>query len=161
MSAVQQVIMAVGTSVLLPSNLFAAADALSYGSQIASASVRLDLLTNGTLSLEYSAQGTIQDPSFPQEEQYTWLVGGLSNLFSVRMRLTSGQFSPGSAAVDTWLPITGDHFWYLQSISSTFALTIGRSFTGVLEIAYSDNLTNILAQSSVNFNTFAETETFN
>jgi hypothetical protein len=160
MGAVQQVLMAAGTSIFLPSDLFAAAEALSYDSQVASATVNLNFYTNGTLTLDYNARGTERTPGFDQFEQYNWLVGGLSNLYSVRMRRTFGQFSPGSAAVDTWLPITSDRFWYLQSISSTFALTIGRSFTGVLEIAFSDNLTNILAQSSVNFSAFAETVTF-
>lgn len=160
MAAIQQVLMAVGTSILLPSNLFASAEALSYGSQVASATVNLDFYTNGTLNLDYYARGTERTPGFDQFEQHTWLVGGLSNLYSLRMRRISGEFSPGSAAVDTWLPITSDRFWYLSSISTSFAPTNGRSFTGVLEIAFSDNLTNILAQSSVNFSTFAETVTF-
>jgi hypothetical protein len=158
MAAIQQVLMAVGTSISLPANLIANVTAESYNNQTSSASVSLDFLTNGTLSLEYNAQGTLQDPAFAQFEQYTWLVGGTSSLFSVRMRRTSGAFSPGSAAVDTWLPITSDLFWYLLSNSNSFTPSNGRSFTGVLELAYTNNLTNILAQSNINFSTFALTQ---
>lgn len=159
MAAIQQVLMAVGTSVFLPANLNAFASAESYNDEPASAIVNLDLEATGILTLDYNANGTLQDPAFAQFEQYTWLVGGSSSLFSVRLRRTSGSaFSPGSAAIDTWLPVSTGHSWYILSSSNSFQPSNGKAVTGVLEIAFTNNLTNILAQSNINFSTSAFTQ---
>lgn len=159
MAAIQQVLMAVGTSVFLPSSLFAAAEAISYFDEPASSIVNLDLEASGILTLDYNANGTVQNPTFAQFEQYRWLNGGASSLFSVRLRRTSGNtFSPGSAAVDTWLPASTGQSWYLLSSSNSFQPFNGKALTGVLEIAFTNNLTNILAQSDINFSTSALTQ---
>jgi len=153
MAAIQQVLMAVGTSVFLPASLNAFASAESYNDEPASAIVNLDLEATGILT------GTLQEPAFAQFEQYTWLVGGSSSLFSVRLRRTSGSaFSPGSAAIDTWLPVSTGHSWYILSSSNNFQPFNSKAVTGVLEIAFTNNLTNILAQSDINFSTSASTQ---
>jgi hypothetical protein len=159
MAAIQQVLMAVGTSVFLPSSLFAAADAISYFDEPASSIVILQLQSNGTLSLEYNANGTVQDPTFPQSEVSRWLVGGSSSLFSVRLRRISGSsFSPGSSAIDTWLPASTGLSWNILSSSNSFQPSNSKGILGVLEIAFTNNLTNILAQSDINFSTSALTQ---
>jgi hypothetical protein len=159
MAAIQQILMAVGTSVSLPASLFAAASGEGYNDEAASAIVSLDLESSGILSLEYNANGTIADPAFPQFDQYNWLVGGSSSLFSVRMRQTSGStFSPGSTAVNTWLPVDTGRSWYILSSSNSFQRFNSKALTAVLEIAYTNNLTNILAQSNINFSTSALTQ---
>jgi hypothetical protein len=159
MAAIQQILMAVGTSVFLPSSLIASAIGESYADQAASAGVSLNLSTNGILQLVYSANGTLQDPSFPVTEQFRWLVGGSSTLFSVRMRKISGSaFSFGSAAIDTWIPITTSLNWNIISSSNSFQPFNSKAVTAVLEIAFSNNLTNILAQSNISFSTSASTQ---
>lgn len=159
MAAIQQVLMAVGTSILLPSDLFANASAESFNDENASCIVFLNFNVDGTLVLEYNANGTLQDPPFPVTENYTWRVGGSSSLYSVRMRRISGSaFSFGSAAVDTWIPITTDLNWNLISSTTRSQPFNSKVFLGVLEIAYSNNLTNILAQSNINFSTSASTQ---
>lgn len=159
MAAIQQVLMAVGTSVFLPSSLIAAADAISYFDEPASSIVILQLEANGTLSLEYNANGTVQDPTFPQSEVSRWLVGGASSLFSVRLRRTSGSaFSPGSSAIDTWLPASTRQSWNILSSSDRVQPSNSKGIIGVLEIAFTNNLTNILAQSNINFSTSALTQ---
>jgi hypothetical protein len=159
MGAVQQVLMAVGTSVFLPSNLIADASGESYSDEAASAGVTLSLGTNGTLLLEYSASGTLQTPSFPVSEQYTWLIGGSPALYSVRMRKILGNnFTSGSAAIDTWIPVTSSLDWYMLSSSSIFQPYNANAITAVLELAYTNNLTNILAQCNISFSTLASTQ---
>lgn len=159
MAAVQQVLMAVGTSVFLPSSLIAAASGESYNDDFASASISLFLRTNGTLLFEYSANGTLQDPPFPVSEESNWLVGGTSSLFSARMRRISGSaFLVGSSAINTWLPITSELNWNLVSSSSSSQRFDSKAVTAVLEIAFTNNLTNILAQSNISFSTLASTQ---
>ena len=163
MGAIQQVLMAVGTSVFLPpviaSELQTAviASGIGYNDASASASIDLRLSTSGSLSLEYSASGTSKDPGFPVSENWTWLVGGTASLYSVRMRKTSG--SPfGPSAVNAWIPITADLQWRIDSASNSSQTSEIQAVTAVLEIAFTNNLANILAQSSINFQTSAETE---
>lgn len=156
MAAVQQVLMAVGTTVSLPASL----TAYAYGDRFtdglgASAFARVTLRSIGTLILEYNANGDIQDPPFPVEENYSWLVGGSSSLFSARMRLTSGDpFSVASSAVNTWLPITSDLGWFIVSNARNGGFD-AKALTAVLEIAYTNNLVNILAQCNISMETTA------
>jgi hypothetical protein len=159
MGAIQQVLMAVGTSVFLPSSLIANPSGEGYSDEAASAAISLSLSTGGTLSLDYNASGTLQDPGFPVSEGYTWRVGGSSSLYSVRLRKTSGSsFNIGSAAVDQWLPINTDLTWNLISSSNSSQRFNQKALTGVLELAFTNNLTNILAQSDINFSTSASTQ---
>lgn len=159
MGAVQQVLMAVGTSVFLPSSLIANASGESYADEPASSIVILSISTSGSLLLQYNAIGTVQDPPFPQSEGYTWRVGGSSSLYSVRLRRTSGSsFSGGSTAIDTWVPMTTEQTWNLLSSSNSSQPFNSKAVTGVLEIAFTNNLTNILAQSNINFSTSAQTQ---
>jgi hypothetical protein len=159
MAAVQQILMAVGTSVFLPSSLIADASGESYSDEAASAGVTLSLGTNGILLLEYSASGTLQTPSFPVSEQYRWLVGGTSSLYSVKMtKILGNNFTSGSAAIDTWMPITSSLNWFLLSSSSIFQPYNSNAITAVLELAFTNNLTNILAQCNISFSTEASTQ---
>jgi hypothetical protein len=159
MSAVQQVLMAVGTSISLPVSLIANPSATSYNSEFASSGLSLTLTTSGSLFLLYSANGTEKDPDFPVSQENTWLVGGTSSLYSVRLRKTSGSsFDVGSSPVNTWIPITSTQAWYLNSNSNSFQPSNSKAVLGVLEIAFSNNLTNILAQSDISFSTFALTQ---
>lgn len=164
MAAVQQVLMAVGTSVSLPVSLLASASATSFGNDFgdtgnASAFARVTLGTAGILTLEYNANGEVKDPPFNVEENYTWRVGGTSSLYSVRMRKTSGStFSSGSSVIDTWLPISTDHAWFILSASSSSQPgPDSKAVIAVLEIAYTNNLTNILAQCDISMDTTATT----
>ncbi len=156
MAAIQQVLMAVGTSVSLPSSLTASATGERFTDFLgASAFARVTLGSAGILTLEYNANGDFQDPPFPVEENYTWLVGGSSSLFSARMRRTSGNaFTAGSAAADTWLPVTSDLAWTLISNARNGGFD-SKALTAVLEIAYTNNLTNILAQCNISMDTTA------
>jgi hypothetical protein len=159
MGAVQQVLMAVGTSISLPANLSANPYAISYFSEEASSGLSLTLTTSGSLFLIYSANGTEKFPDFPVSQENTWLIGGSSSLYSVRLRKTSGSsFDFGSAAVNTWIPITSTQAWYLDSNSNIFQPSNSKAVTGVLEVAFSNNLTNILAQSDISFSTSALTQ---
>jgi hypothetical protein len=159
MAAIQQVLMAVGTSIFLPASLTANPNATSYNSEEASSGLSLTLTTSGSLFLIYSANGTEKFPDFPVSQEETWLVGGSSSLYSVRLRKTSGSsFDFGSAAVNTWIPITSTQAWYLDSNSNIFQPSNSKAILGVLEIAFTNNLTNILAQSDINFSTFALTQ---
>ncbi len=159
MSAIQQVLMAIVSSVFLPSDLIADASAESFSDQPASAVIVLGITAGGLLTLEYSASGTLPTPAFPVSEQYTWLVGGTSSLYSIRMRRTSGSsFSFGSTAIDTWVPMTTDRTWILQSASNSSQPFNSKAVTAVLELAYTNNLTNILAQSDITFSTSASTQ---
>jgi hypothetical protein len=157
MAAIQQILMAVGTSVSLPASLTASATGDSFSDfQGASAFARVTLGSAGNLTLEYNANGDFQDPPFPVEENYTWLVGGSSSLFSARMRRTSGSaFTAGSAAADTWLPITSDLAWTIISSARASGGFDSKALTAVLEIAYTNNLTNILAQCNISMDTTA------
>lgn len=161
MAAVQQVLMAVGTSVSLPASLFASAIGQSFGDfESASAFARVTIGTTGILTLEYNANGDYKDPGFPVEENYRWLVGGSSSLFSARMRRTSGNvFASGSNAADTWLPVTSALAWFIVSnTTSTGPQFDSKAVTAVLEIAYTNNLTNILAQCDISMDTNAESQ---
>lgn len=169
MGAIQQVLMAVGTSVFLPSSLFASASGESFGDfSNASAFARVTLGNAGILTLEYNANGDVQDPSFPVEENYTWRIGGSSSLYSVRMRKTSGSaFSAGSSDIDQWIPITTDLQWQLLSNASS-GISGGpgsdidsKALTAVLELAFTNNLTNILAQCNISMDTFASSQSGN
>lgn len=157
MSAIQQVLMAVGTSISLPASLVASASGERFSDfQGASAFARVTLGSAGILTLEYNANGDTQDPPFPVTENYTWLVGGNSSLFSTRMRRTSGSaFTAGSAAADTWLPVTSDLAWTLISNARAGGGFDSKALTAVLEIAYTNNLTNILAQCNISMDTTA------
>jgi hypothetical protein len=160
MSAVQQILFAVGTSVSLPSTLAADASSINYNGQSGSATIVLSLTTGGLLTLDYSAFGEVQLPQFPQSltPPYTWLINGTSSIYSVRMRVTSGgTFNPGSTAINSWVPLTSDRTWTLQAISSLSQTPSSDAVTAVLEIAYRNSLTNPLAQSAVTFTTLAET----
>lgn len=157
MAAIQQVLMAVGTSVSLPASLDAYASGISYTDfRGASAFARLTLSTTGVLTFLYNANGDVADPPFTVEENYNWLVGGSPGLFSARMRLTSGDsFTTGSAATGTWLPITSNLVWSLTSSARNGGYD-AKALTAVLEIAYTNNLVNILAQSNISMQTTAE-----
>jgi hypothetical protein len=159
MSAIQQVLFAVGTSVSLPSALAASPYSINYQGQSGSATIVLTLTTGGLLTLEYSAVGQERDPSSPQTNPtHTWLSNGTSNIYSVRMRVTSGgTFNLGSAAINTWVPLTSDRTWTLEATSSTSLPFSSDAVTAVLEIAYTNSLTTILAQSAVELSTSAET----
>lgn len=159
MAAVQQVLMAVGTSIRLPSSLVANPSAESYSDEPGSSAVVLYLNTDGSLVLEYNANGTLQEPPFPVAENYTWRVGGSSSLYSARMRRTSGNnFAPGSTSINTWNPITTNQMWSLLSFSNSFQRSDSKAVTAVLEIAFTNNLTNILAQCNISFSTSALTQ---
>ena len=168
MSAIQQVLLAIGSSVYLPPSLTASASGESFGEfSNASAFARITLGTAGILTHEYNATGDTIDPPFPGgvNETFTWLTGSSSSLFSARMRRTSGSaFTAGSSAANAWLPITSDLQWQLLSnasggISGLSGSDIdSKALTAVLEIAYTNNLTNILAQSNVSMSTFASSQ---
>ena len=166
MAAIQQVLMAVGTSVSLPASLFASATGESFGDfASASAFARVTIGTTGILTLEYNANGDYKEPGFPVEENFTWLVGGSSSLFSARMRRTSGSaFSSGSSPADTWLPVTSDLAWFIVSNTSGGITGLSgrdidsKAVTAVLEIAYTNNLTNILAQCDISMDTTASSQ---
>ena len=162
MSAIQQMLLAtmINTSVSLPSILIASADAQSYLDRPSNAEVSLDLNTNGTLLLSYSAVGDEINPLEPVSNQYTWLVGGRSNLFSVRMRTLSGtSFSTAfSSSSNTWLPVTSNLSWNIRSSSNAIRTFSIKDVSAVLEIAYTNNLTNIIAQSDIYFSTSASTQ---
>jgi hypothetical protein len=166
MSAIQQVLMAIGSSVFLPASLIADASGESFGEfSNASAFARVTLGTAGVLTLEYSANGDYKIPGFPVEENYNWLIGGSSSIFSARMRRTSGSaFTAGSSAINSWLPITSDLQWQLLSSASGGISGLSgndidsKAVTAVLEIAYTNNLTNILAQSNISMSTYASTQ---
>jgi hypothetical protein len=157
MAAIQQILMAVGTSVSLPASLTAVAFGERFQDFLgASAFARVTLGSAGILTLEYNANGDFQTPPFPVEENYTWLVGGNSSVFSARMRKTSGSsFTAGSAAIETWLPITSDLAWTLISNARGGGGFDADALTAVLEIAYTNNLTNILAQCNISMETTA------
>lgn len=155
MSAIQQVIMAAGTSVSLPASLDAFASGISYTDfRGASAFARLTLGSTGVLNFLYNANGDYTEPPFTVQEDYNWLVGGSSSLFSARMRLTSGDaFTIGTTG--TWLPITSNLVWSLTSSARNGGYD-AKALTAVLEIAYTNNLANILAQSNISMQTTAE-----
>lgn len=153
MASAQQILMSAGF-ILLPSSLEASAESTSYNAS-AFASVSLTLRTNGVLNLNYSATGTYPIPENPQTESYTWNVGGSTGL-SARMRLLSGIFNVGTT--DTWVPVTTDLLWGISSSANSGGGSEDfdyKEVQSVLEIAYTNNLTSILAQCNINFNTTA------
>lgn len=159
MAAVQQVLFSIGTSVSLPSSLSINASGESFAGQNAVAMINLTLRTNNLLNVNYSAEGDIREPAFPQQDEFRWLTGGSSNLYSARMRVLSGSFGGGSSSVNTWLPITSNLTWGILSTSDTNQPLDADSVTAVLEIAFSDSLDTILTASQINFNTQASTQT--
>ena len=157
MSAVQQLLFSTGSSVFLPSLLEVDASGLSFANQLASAGINLTLRTDRLLTLAYSANGDTRDPQFPRQDEYTWLTGGSASLYSVRMRLLTGAFAPGSSAVNTWLEVTSDRAWGIQSNSSSSTRAVNSAATAVLEIAFTSSLDTILATSNISFATAADT----
>ena len=157
MSALQQLLFSTGSSIFLPSLLDVEASGLSFANQPASAGISLTVRTDRLLTLAYSANGDTEDPPFPRQEEYTWLTGGSASLYSVRMRLLTGAFAVGSSAVDTWLAVTSNRAWSIQSNSSSSARSDTDAVTAVLEIAFTSSLGTILATSNISFATQADT----
>lgn len=151
-------------SVYLPSSLIIAARGTSAGGEAASSGVRLTLRTNGSLSVDYSANGNeTEDPSFPQEDLYTWLVGGSSSLYSAKMRILTGAFGDGAgnfglSAVNTWIPINSEQIWYVQANSNNSVPSGNRAVTAVFEIAFGSNPSTILASCNIDFRASALTQ---
>jgi hypothetical protein len=153
MASAQQVLMA-GGYVLLPSSLQASASGTSFSGP-ANAIVSLTLKTDGSLILNSSAIGNVRVPVTSETKSYTWIVGGDTGQLSARMRLLAGIFD-GSANTDEWVPITSDLVWFIGSFSSSqFGEPESDSVSAVLEIAFNNNLTSILAQCNINFETDA------
>jgi hypothetical protein len=151
MASAQQVLMA-GGYVLLPSSLQASASSTSFSGP-ASARVSLTLKTDGSLILNSSADGDF--PVTSETKSYTWIVGGAAGQLSARMRLLAGIFD-GSANTGEWVPITSDLEWFIESFSSSrFGEPESDFVSAVLEIAFNNNLTSILAQCNINFDTVA------
>jgi len=157
MSAIQQLLFSTGSSVFLPSLLGVEASGLSFANQPASAGINLTLRTDRLLTLAYSANGDTKDPAFPRQDEYTWLTGGSASIYSVRMRLLTGAFAAGSSAVNTWLEVTSNRAWSIQSNSSSFNRSDNDAATAVLEIAFTSSLDTILATSNISFATAADT----
>lgn len=164
MAAMQQVLLMGSGSVYLPSSLIIAARGTSAGDEAASSAVRLTLRTNGSLSIDYSANGNAtEDPTFPQEDLYAWLVGGSSSLYSAKMRILTGAFGDGAgnfglAAVNTWIPINSEQIWYVQANSNDSVPSSNRAVTAVLEIAFGSNPLAILASCNIDFRASALTQ---
>lgn len=160
----QQVLLMGSGSVYLPNSLIISARGTSVD-EAASSGVRLTLRTNGSLSVDYSASGNAsEDPTFPREDLYTWLVGGSSSLYSAKMRILTGAFGDGAgsfglAAVDTWIPLNSEQIWYVQANSnSSSPRSSNRAVTAVLEIAFGSNPLAILASCNIDFRASALTQ---
>lgn len=158
MAALQQVLFAIGQSLgtlFLEPSLFASASATSTAGNSAGAELTLNITNSGFLNVRRVTNSFPAGITDDIIRQYNWLIGGSALLYSVRIRRNSGDtFLLGSDLSDSWLPMSQNRSWTLRSTSPP---NFGSNINFTVEIALSNNLSNILSSGTFNFSCNAST----
>lgn len=161
MAALQQVLFAIGqlagTTFLEPS-YSALAPAISLANQGAGADLFLTLFNNGVLNVIQETNDNVSGIQSSVIKNYNWLSGGTTSLYSVRIIRNSGELdffraSGQSDLIGSWLPMTQTRSWLLRATAPP-NLSVTIDFT--LQIARTNNLSNILSSGTFNFTCSAQ-----
>lgn len=132
--------------------------ASSFGGLNAIAGVDIDLSSNGLISFNTFATGDFTEQI--GDGNYAWLTGGSSTNYSFRYStgptFVSGLDTPGPQNV--WLPISSGRVWTIsRSAFDIGPLSDSVSFFIMLQIAATNNVSQILGSSQLNIELSATT----